>query len=174
VFCVDNDANDPYKNTADRWEVHEGAVWVTRVTFGIYGSQAIGVSGVLTWNGSTTAGGVHRTPRGGAVAAGLSGGHVVLDGERLYVRMADGASPEGRVRIVNGTLLGEAVGYVRSDGRLLMLCYDYRNEADYNYLPVGVRQLVDRRSRVCVRVELRRAGGSDGPDPGRGPGRRPA
>jgi hypothetical protein len=149
VFCVDNDANDPYKNTADRWEVHEGAVWVTRVTFGIYGSQAIGVSGVLTWNGSTTAGVFTGHLEAAPSPAGLSADTWCWDGERLYVRMADGASPEGRVRIVNGTLLGEAVGYVRSDGRLLKLCYDYRNEADYNYFQsVFANWSID--GRVCV------------------------
>ncbi|MEQ1571849.1 MAG: hypothetical protein ABMA64_39850, partial [Myxococcota bacterium] len=150
VFCVDNDASDPYKNTADRWEVHEGEIWATRVTFGIYGSAETGVSGVLLWNGSTTAGVFTGNLEVAPSVTEMAAGTWFWDGQRLFVWMGDGGSPEDRVRIVNASLLGEAIGYIRqSDGLLTKLCYDYRNEANYNYFQsVFANWSID--GKVCV------------------------
>lgn len=133
-FCIDNDATGPYKNTADGWVVDSGTVYRTQVTFGIYGSSAIGVSGVLTWNGSTTSGVFTGHLDAAVSVAAMTAGSWYWDGDHLYVRMPDEGSPDGRVRIVNATLLGEKIGYIRqSDGELRMLCHSYRNEGTYNY-----------------------------------------
>ncbi|MEQ1502526.1 MAG: hypothetical protein ABMB14_09850 [Myxococcota bacterium] len=133
-FCIDNDVTSPYKNTADGWELDAAAVYRTRVTFGIYGSAAIGVSGVLLWNGSTTAGAFTGQLAPAASIDTMTAGSWLWDGDRLYVRMPDDGAPDGRVRIVNGTLLGEKLGYIRhADGELRMLCHSYRNEGTYTY-----------------------------------------
>jgi hypothetical protein len=129
-----SDGEQYNNNTANGWSVYSGSIYETTVSFLTSGQATRGVVGVLLWNGTVGQGSQYtgNLPLASSLGA-MTAGSYYWNGTTLYVWLAAGGSPSGKVIISANALQTASIALYQNNGSTIKrVCWIY-SVADDGY-----------------------------------------